>query len=254
MEPRKMNFFVKDVKEVEYNCPIHGRVIAKRMSFEGETVTTCPLCEKEREEKEREKQRQAQKKAAYETKVRDCNIEPEYWYKTLDDFIPTTPSQAKAKEAAAKMIASKTGKIVLLGANGVGKTMLGSIVVSELGGKIYSMYEITTMIRSCYTARAEKTELELVKELANLPMLVIDELGRTKGSDAELNWLSFILDKRHVRKLPFMILSNTHLKRTCKNGGCSNCFENYVNNDVLSRLRENTEIVTIEAADYRAKK
>ena len=116
------------------------------------------------------------------------------------------------------------------------------------------MYEITTMIRQSYSARAEKTELEITKELASLPMLVIDEMGRTKGSDAELNWLSYILDKRHTRRLPFMILSNTHLSRDCPKKGCDSCFERFVNNDVLSRLRQETKIITIKAPDYRGRK
>ena len=153
-----------------------------------------------------------------------------------------------------KLVAEKKGKIILLGSNGVGKTMLGSIAVKELGGKIYSMYEISTMIRQSYTMRAERTELEIVRELALIPLLVIDEMGRTKGSDAELNWLSYILDKRHTRELPFMLLSNTHLKRNCAKKGCERCFENYVNNDVLSRLRQDTDIITINAPDYRARK
>ena len=100
---------------------------------------------------------------------------------------------------------------------------------------------------------AVKTELEIVQELASIPMLVIDEMGRSKGSEAELNWLSYILDKRHTRNLPFMLLTNTHLSRDCPKKGCDFCFERYVNNDVLSRLRQNSQIITIKAPDYRAK-
>ena len=152
------------------------------------------------------------------------------------------------------MIAKKSGKIILLGSNGVGKTFLGSMAIKALGGKILSMYEITTMIRHSYSVKAEKTELEIVQDLASIPMLVIDEMGRTKGSDAELNWLSYILDKRHTRDLPFMILTNTHLSRDCPKKGCDSCFERFVNNDVLSRLRQNSQIITIKAPDYRARK
>ena len=51
-----------------------------------------------------------------------------------------------------------------------------------------------------------------------------------------------------------MLLANTHLKRDCKVKGCKKCFENYLDNDILSRLRQNTEIITIIAPDYRAEK
>lgn len=240
-----------------FKCKKHGEVKGYYFETSGEKEYVCPLCEEEarQAEKEAEIARQAEylRKERY-AKYRECNIEPEYFEKELKDYIPQTPEQEKALAAVQDMITKKSGKVILLGSNGVGKTFLGSMAIKALGGKILSMYEITTMIRQSYSVKAEKTELEIVQELASIPMLVIDEMGRTKGSDAELNWLSYILDKRHTRNLPFMILTNTHLSRDCPKKGCDSCFERFVNNDVLSRLRENSKIITIKAPDYRARK
>lgn len=240
-----------------FKCKKHGEVNGYYFETSVEKEYVCPLCEEEarKAEKEAEIARQAEylKKQRYDT-YRERNIEPEYWEKELKDYIPQTPEQEKALAAVNDMIAKKSGKVILLGSNGVGKTFLGSMAVKALDGKILSMYEITTMIRQSYSVKAERTELEIVQDLASIPMLVIDEMGRTKGSDAELNWLSYILDKRHTRNLPFMILTNTHLSRDCPKKGCDSCFERFVNNDVLSRLRENSKIITIKAPDYRARK
>ena len=246
------------VHNCEFTCKKHGLVKGYYIETEEDGRRyVCEKCEAEEKIREQEEElaRQAEslKKERYAT-YRERNIEPEYWEKELKDFIPQTPEQEKALEAVKKMIADKTGKVILLGSNGVGKTFLGCMAVKALGGKILSMYEITTMIRQCYSSRAEMTELEFVEKLANLPLLVIDEMGRTKGSEAELNWLSYILDKRHTRNLPFMILTNTHLSRDCPKKGCENCFERFVNNDVLSRLRQNSKVITIKAPDYRAKR
>lgn len=244
--------------DCEYTCEKHGKVKGCYFELEGgKREYVCPKCEEEarKAEQETEFARQAEYiRREREAMYKSRNIEPEYWDKELKDFIPQTPEQEKALEAVKKMIADKSGKVILLGSNGVGKTFLGSMAVKALGGKILSMYEITTMIRMSYSARAEKTELEIVQDLASIPMLVIDEMGRTKGSDAELNWLSYILDKRHTRDLPFMILTNTHLSRDCPKKGCDSCFERFVNNDVLSRLRQNSSIITIKAPDFRAKR
>jgi DNA replication protein DnaC len=252
-KPEFVPFFPKMI-EVEYVCKKHGKV--RTQVFEGrEANAQCPLCAAEEEKLENEKLEKIRKEAAERAKreqFEQQNIEPEYWDKKLEDVIIKTESQKQAVDAVKKMIERKSGKVILLGSNGVGKTLLGSIAVQSLGGKLLSMYEITTLIRQSYTAKAEKTELDIVRELAGMPMLVIDELGRTKGSSAELNWLSYILDKRHTRHLPFMLLSNTHLNRNCPNHGCEQCFENFVNNDVISRLRQNSEIITIEAPDFRA--
>lgn len=239
--------------DCEVECEKHGKVKGYYFERGGEREYVCPVCVRKKEQEE-EVARQAEYMQRERIAMyRDRNIEPEYWDKELKDFIPKTPEQKKALEAVKQMIAEKSGKVILLGSNGVGKTFLGSMAVKAMGGKILSMYEITTMIRQSYSVKAVKTELEIVQELASIPMLVIDEMGRSKGSEAELNWLSYILDKRHTRNLPFMLLTNTHLSRDCPKKGCDFCFERYVNNDVLSRLRQNSQIITIKAPDYRAK-
>lgn len=240
--------------EKEKTCVKHGLLRVNVALYpDGTENWTCPLCEKEDEILIQEKAARLDREREIQS-YKESNIELEYWDKTLDDYKPQTESQKKALESVKKMIEERSGKIILLGSNGVGKSMLGSCAVKELGGKILSMYEISTMIRQSYTNKAERTELEIVQELASIPFLVIDELGRTKGSDAELNWLSYVLDKRHVRNKPFMLLSNTHLMSKCPNKGCSMCFENYLGTDILSRLRQNSRLINIDGPDFRAKK
>ncbi|MBO6105941.1 MAG: hypothetical protein J6O99_08585, partial [Methanobrevibacter sp.] len=118
--------------------------------------------------------------------------------------------------------------------------------------RIYSMYEISTMIRQSYTVKAVKTELEIVEELASISgVFVLDEMGRSKNSDFNQNWISYVFDKRHVRNLPFVLIKNGHLRKNCPNNGCPECFENSIDGDVISRLRQNSEIIEIHGDDYR---
>lgn len=212
-------------------------------------ATVCPECQKE--ERLRELKREEARKIQH---CKDCNIEPEFYGKTFNDFICKTETQKDALAAAREMLSGKIGKLVLLGSYGTGKTMLASILADLLDGKIYSMYEISTMIRQSYSPKAEKSELDIVNELASIPFLAIDEVGRTNGSAAEKNWLSYILDKRHVRKLPFVLISNGHLRRNCPKNGCDKCFENYMDGDVISRLRQDSKIINIIGEDFRAGK
>lgn len=248
-------------QKMVHKCPVHGEVPCEVAVLNGvPTRTFCPICEREEERKQEEAEEARRKENERKTLIEsymEMNVEEEYWDKTVDDFEPLVQSQAKAKAAVKKLIEQRHGKVILLGQNGCGKTHLGSCAVKALGGKVYTMYEISTMIRQAYSSLAKKTELEIVQELASVPMLFIDEMGRSKGSKAEQDWLSYILDKRHQRKLPFMLGTNSHLMRDCPHGKqhCEQCFENFLGNDILSRLGQDSEIVTMyDAPDYRRRK
>jgi DNA replication protein DnaC len=51
-------------------------------------------------------------------------------------------------------------------------------------------------------------DLEIVERLGRTPLLVIDEIGRDKGTDFNLNCFSDILDKRYGRRLPTIFISD----------------------------------------------
>jgi len=236
------------------HCEKHGDYTEQTADIFGISLHTgCPACEKERDEIEyQEGVRQAQE--AERERLESLNIEPMYFTSTLDNFNAGSPEQERALSYAQAMVNDRAGKLVLLGSNGTGKTHLAVGIVRVLGGAIYSMYEITTRIRASYVSGAKETELQIVDELSRIPMLAIDEIGRTKGSDAETNWLSYIIDKRHTRWLPLMLISNKHTRKTCPDGGCQNCLENYISEDIMSRLAEDGHLVNMTGEDYRRKK
>lgn len=252
--------FLQDKKVVrEYNTfvecgrnPLHGKYETLIKEFEDGTKQydcPCPECEKEWE-----RIAKAQQEKELLQHYKNCNIEPEFYGKTLIDFKAQTPSQVEMLNAVQELIDGKINNLVLLGGYGTGKTMLGSILADMFDGKIFTMYEISTMIRQSYTIKAEKSELEIVNELASVPLLVFDEVGRTNSSSFNMNWLSYVFDKRHTRKLKTIFLGNGHLRRNCPDGGCDKCFENYMDGDVISRLRQDSKVINIVADDYRAGK
>ena len=251
LEPKK----VVRTYETEVQCLrnlAHGKFKALINVYDDETEQSengCPECEKEWE-----RVAKAQHEKELLQHYKDCNIEPEFYGKKLNDFKAKTPSQVEALNSVQDMIDGKISTLVLLGGYGTGKTMLGSILADMFNGKIYTMYEISTMIRQSYTIKAEKTELEIVNELASVPLLVFDEVGRTNSSSFNMNWLSYVYDKRHTRKLKTVFLGNGHLRKNCPDGGCEKCFENYMDGDVISRLRQDSKVINIVADDYRAGK
>jgi len=247
----------KIVKEYDdtSECLTHGKYVIHVIEYDNGdkkiTPTHCPICEEERkaEERERTRERYRQERLA---DYKASNISPEYFDKEFSDYIPTTKAQKAALDAVQEMVDTQKGKIVIIGSNGVGKTMLGSLAVKAMGGYIYTMYEIATRIRQSYSANSKETELEIVNELANAPLLVIDEVGRLKMSEAVQDWFSFIIDKRHTRNKPLILLGNLHFSKFCKQGGCPKCFEKYFDCDGISRLRQNSKIIEIVSNDKRS--
>ena len=252
---------MKEGETKQKTCEIHGDYLARSIVFshdigaDGSRVmwTGCPMCD-EIHDAEVIERRAAIAERQAEAKLKRQNIEPMYSASTLDNLEPLTDAHTRATKYARSMVADRCGKLVLLGNHGTGKTHLAVSIVRELDGAIYTMYEIGSRIRASYVSGARETELQIVGELARLPMLAIDEIGRTKGSEAETNWISYIIDKRHTRRLPLVLISNRHLRRDCKNGGCARCLENYIAEDVMSRLAEDGRMVVFDGDDYRRKK
>lgn len=238
-------------------CLTHGSYSVHYIKYDDgtEKVTPkfCPKCEEEREH-ERKMREAEDARIELLKEYRSRNISPEFFDKGFEDFIAKTKGQQAALDAVKELISSRKGKLILIGTNGAGKTMLGNIAVKIMGGKIYTMYEIATRIRQSYAAGATETELEILNELINEPLLVIDEVGRLKMSESVQDWFSFILDKRHTYNKPFFLIGNLHFNKDCdkrKDGGCPKCFENYFDKDILSRLTQNSVIIEIIADDNR---
>jgi len=220
----------------------------------------CNECiEKEdRKEKAIEKQQEEKRKAEW---LESIGVKKDYEKATLDNYKPFTDSQKEALKACRALKDGYIKKLILLGGNGVGKTHLASSLVKTMNGKLITAYEMFAFYRSCFSG--QNSEIELLHKFSKYPLLVIDEFGRTKGSEAEENFLSAIVDARHSDGLPTMILSNLIRKRdcifyendkeACKKRNCKNCIEMWLTADLISRLKENTQVILVEGDDYRRK-
>jgi DNA replication protein DnaC len=251
-EPKVVEECDKDAE-----CAVHGKYQTHYIKFDnGSEIFEprfCPKCEEERILEHRQREAEASRIMLLED-YRRRNISPEFFDKSLDDYVATTKGQKAALKAVEDIVSKRKGKLILIGTNGCGKTMLGNIAVKIMGGKIYTMYEIATRIRQSYIPGAKETELDILNELINEPLLVIDEVGRLKMSEAVQDWFSYVLDKRHTYNKPYFIIGNLHFKNDCEkkeNGGCPKCFENYFDTDILSRLTQDSIIIEIIANDHR---
>ena len=233
-------------------CEKHGEYEAS--IFEGPFVmaSECPKCLAEFEDAEA-CERETVNTAADIERWKGMNIPPLYYSATLANFDAYNVNLKAALDSALALVSGKYQSLVFVGSPGTGKTHLAIGALKRLGGAIHRMYRVSCQIRATYTPASKETEEMVLDRMANYKLLCIDEIGKSKGSDSELSWLSDIIDTSHSNGNKIILISNNHLRGDCPNGakGCASCLENYLGDDMISRLSERGAVVKFEAKDYR---
>jgi len=246
--------------EREYWCNEHGFYTGKPCIWKLGTVKIidppCPVCEKERDgeienqKEEAKKLRLRQKEEARINQFKKMNIGEKFWYETFYTFNPYTEELKRHFDTCVSFANDHQGRmLVMIGNHGNGKDHLAVSMLKKLGGYMYSVFEIELLLKRSYAGKI--SEWAVYQRLCNAPLLVINEIGRHKTGEWELNFLSHIVNKRYENIRPIIFVSNKHLKDDCK---CEHCLENYIGNDITSRIIECGEIMTFTGDDYRYKK
>lgn len=230
-------------------CEKHGEYESEQLVILGRTFrTSCPLCDAEEKAEQARKVQEAElAKRAEELQKR--GIEPEYFNATLENYKAENDSEQAALNACIDMDCGAINKIVLLGSNGVGKTHLASALALKHKGIVITMFKLSDLIRRGY--RENKTDCDVLDSILRYPFIAIDEIGRTKGSDAERNWFSYLVDKAHARNIKLMLISNRQTAKHLPQERKGEAFEYFVDNDVISRLQAKCKVVEINGRDRR---
>jgi DNA replication protein DnaC len=248
----------EELPEQEYDCPKHGKYkgIPVRLGFAGIVINPqCPKCEEETnafEIAEKEKRRIVEQEEDRIKRLKALNIRKKFWDESFETFEPYTPELKHHFQMCFDFANNPEGRmLVMLGNNGNGKNHLAASILKITGGIKYTVYEIELLMKQSFSG--ETQEWKFIQRLCEVEMLVIDEIGRTKGGDWELNWLSHVINRRYEDILPTILMSNKHRKESCPQGetGCPDCIQNWVGNDILSRIIENGLIMEFTGEDYR---
>lgn len=231
-------------------CDKHGEYDEKTVDILGlQIITGCPECANEEREQELQAEAKRKERSRLE-RLQKKGVEPEFIGKTLDDYIAENDTERAALQAAKDLDEGKIKKLLLLGDNGVGKTLLADALVQKHNGIRITMFELSARIRAGYNNGI--SEIEILNHLLTHSIIVIDEVGRTKGSDAERNWMSYLIDKAHTRGILLFMISNRKMARSLPVERRGEAFEFFVDNDVISRLKQNSRIVEVHGRDRRA--
>lgn len=215
-----------EIRQVKTMCPLHGEYLANQVWLSGQIkeVSECPECFKLKEARraiDEEKARKEEAERNRKQRIVETRMPLEYQTKDFSTFIQETDSQKAAFKLARRFVKgwekAKAGGygLLFLGSCGTGKTHLACAIMIELlkeyafsYPRYYKASEIFSAVRSTYQAGASTNEEETLKFFSSIQLLVIDEVGVQKGSEAEKRILFSILDNRVTSNKPSNLLSN----------------------------------------------
>lgn len=218
----------------ESTRPTHGHC-EKHGKFEIKTddtlpiqilMATCPSCTEEyknwknsQEEIEKKKREEEYQVMMYEKRLRKFGVSPRHFYKTFENYEAKTKEQKLALKTcqyvSQKVTEGVSKNIIMVGSVGTGKTHLASAMCHYLADfgdkynvKMATVTEIIRYYRSSYSNDNDLTEDKVISTLTNKDLLIIDELGTSKGDDKELNILFEVINNRYEYKRPTVLISN----------------------------------------------
>lgn len=215
-----------EIRQVKTNCPLHGEYLANQVWLSGQIkeISECPECFKLKEARraiDEEKARKEEAERNRKQRIVETRMPLEYLTKDFSTFIHETDSQKAAFKLARRFVKgwenAKAGGygLLFLGSCGTGKTHLACAIMIELlkeyafsYPRYYKASEIFSAVRSTYQAGSTTNEEEMLKFFSSIQLLVIDEVGVQKGSEAEKRILFSILDNRVTSNKPTILMSN----------------------------------------------
>lgn len=144
-------------------------------------------------------------------------ILPLHQHCRVNNFEATTAEQAHARDFALQYITNfhlnNGGGFIFSGNPGTGKNHLAAAICNELMNRnkscmVITVTELMQKLRNCYNSGSETTEDQFIRSMIDFDLLILDEIGLQRNSDAEKLALNQIVDQRICRMKPTGMLTN----------------------------------------------
>ncbi|WP_312283833.1 ATP-binding protein [Candidatus Igneacidithiobacillus taiwanensis] len=238
---------VPDLPPQYRECAQHGRYPISMVDEQGVIryrAPVCPVCAAERIS------RRLMESSAIPPRYIDCDF---------DNYVVDVPGQQTVLDACRDYAqqfderarnASHAGKgsgLILCGNPGTGKNHLAAAIartVLSMGHSVLHVtaYDLIARIRETWRHGINNsTELEVIRGFAEVELLIIDEVGKTFGSDGERVHLFEVIDHRYRDLKPTIILSNESVESV----------EQYLGTPAFDRLCENGGLLLFDWQSHR---
>jgi hypothetical protein len=156
-----------------------------------------------------------------------------------------TPPHGKewlmAKESARERV-RMNGIVVLYGKRGGGKTRMAAELALMVGSSQYrTAMRFFLEVRSTFRKGSERSEMEVIDELAKADLLILDEIQERGETAFEDRLLTHVIDARYSAMKPTILIANLAKSDLAESLGKS----------IVDRARENGKSIEFNWPSYR---
>lgn len=235
----------------------------RRVLRPSDDQTICPLCHGTGW-KENSEGRLARCDCWRETVSRrlisEARIPRRYHHCTLNDFTTYDNETLEDALSRSRKLADEfpvvNRGLFFLGDPGVGKTHLAAAILKQVivtrgaRGLFYDTRDLLKVIRGTYNAVVKTTELEVLRPVMEVDLLVLDDLGAEKTSEWVEETLNLIVNTRYNERRVTIFTSNYPDLPPDSNTEVLSLHDR-IGFRMRSRLHEMCDFLDLEGADYR---
>ncbi|MBM7070898.1 ATP-binding protein [Shewanella sp. 202IG2-18] len=169
------------------------------------------------------------KKTRSESAIGRSGILPKYQGCSFDNFICNAAGKQKVVKSALDWVESQTrqessGGFIFAGMHGTGKNHLASAIANlyiedNQTAVIITVSDLMVRLRDTYRDDSSETEDGFIRKLANVDLLVIDEVGVQRNTVNEQVTLSTLINARDANNKPTGVLTNLDFNGLIKTMG-----------------------------------
>lgn len=247
----------EELGEMVKECDRHGTYTSSGVRYLGkrEIWTKCPDCVEEKLAADRmaEAQRIAQRRQEeIEAMIQQACIPARFVGRSFENFKADTAGKRNALNIAQdyahdfeRHLKAGTG-LIFSGLPGTGKSHLATAILQAIMPKHSGLYitclSLIRAVRATWRKDSEESEETVLRTMAQVPLLVLDEIGVQYGTDGEQTILFDVLDRRYREMMPTILLTNQ-----AKQG-----FKEFIGERSFDRLVESSRWVPFDWDSYRA--
>jgi DNA replication protein DnaC len=111
----------------------------------------------------------------------------------------------------------------------------------------WKLSDVIRRVKCSFSPTARESEEDILRELAGVKILALDEVGRGNGRDFEANLIFDLIDMRYSSRLPTILCSNL------PPSGGENSMAAYIGDTAIDRINENAVNIFCDWENYRKK-